>query len=338
MKKTIFLSGLIIAILGYSEFAEAKIWRVNGNGGVDADFTTIQDAIDGARNGDTIIVEPMLTGANYGPASLDSTFYIFGSGYFLDENDSNQANLRTAKLSSIVCQPSSAGSKVSGLEIGITSSINAANITIERCLFSSNSQNLSISDGGDNATIRHCFFPSGYGINMYSTHSVAIHNNYFGDFYSFSIDMDITSNAMIYNNIFNANTSLGELFNSSFYNNIVTDTFGFSGNNNTFHNNVAKGSQFGTANGNIQSGPSLVFADWNGSLGMSTDAKWMLKAGSPALGAANDGGDCGMYGGTNPYRLSGMPPIPSIYEFVNDPSGNNNSNTLNVRIKAKGNN
>jgi hypothetical protein len=59
---------------------------------------------------------------------------------------------------------------------------------------------------------------------------------------------------------------------------------------------------------------NLVFADYNNALGLSTDGKWELRAGSPALVAGSAGVDCGAFGGPVPYILSGIPDLPHIYE------------------------
>ncbi len=64
----------------------------------------------------------------------------------------------------------------------------------------------------------------------------------------------------------------------------------------------------------------------------STDGKYQLKAGSPAIGYAYGGGDCGPFGGASPYVLSGMPNIPAIYELLVPGAGGSN---LNITIKAK---
>jgi len=66
-----------------------------------------------------------------------------------------------------------------------------------------------------------------------------------------------------------------------------------------------------------------------------------LKAGSPALGAgygstAQNPVDAGMYGGSTPYVLSGIPAIPSIYFFANQPVGSN-SDPIDVQIKVRSN-
>ena len=52
---------------------------------------------------------------------------------------------------------------------------------------------------------------------------------------------------------------------------------------------------------------ATVFVDYSGTLGKSDDAKWKLKAGSPAIGAGVSGVDCGVFGGVTPYVLSGVP-------------------------------
>ncbi|HRZ78222.1 MAG TPA: hypothetical protein P5248_12680, partial [Bacteroidales bacterium] len=88
-----------------------------------------------------------------------------------------------------------------------------------------------------------------------------------------------------------------------------------------------------TANGN-QSNVSMANV-FEGTTGTSTDGQWKLRTGSPAIGAGENGVDCGMYGGPFPYILSGMPNIPSVYYFLAPAIP---SNTLDVAIKAKSHN
>ncbi len=57
-----------------------------------------------------------------------------------------------------------------------------------------------------------------------------------------------------------------------------------------------------------------VFVDFNSTLGYSTDGKWQLKTGSPAIGAGVSGVNCGVFGGVTPYVLSGVPNLPHIYQ------------------------
>lgn len=53
-----------------------------------------------------------------------------------------------------------------------------------------------------------------------------------------------------------------------------------------------------------------------GSTNNSTDGQWQLLANSPAKSAGSDGSDCGMFGGATPYQLSGLPPIPVVYDII----------------------
>ena len=97
-----------------------------------------------------------------------------------------------------------------------------------------------------------------------------------------------------------------------------------------FLNNVSFDSTaFGTTNGNKVVPMSDVFVGTG-----STDGKWQLKPNSPAKGTASDGGDPGMFGGSEPYVLSGMTEIPAIYYFQ-APTEGNIQNNLPIHIKVK---
>jgi hypothetical protein len=47
----------------------------------------------------------------------------------------------------------------------------------------------------------------------------------------------------------------------------------------------------------------------------SNDGRFVLSSTSPAKGAGEGGTDCGIFGGLNKYRLSGIPPTPSFYKL-----------------------
>ncbi len=72
----------------------------------------------------------------------------------------------------------------------------------------------------------------------------------------------------------------------------------------------------------------------------TADDRYRLKAGSPALVANRPGSsvDAGMYAGSYPYKLSGIPTIPSIYA-LSSPQGNNPSgSTIQINVSTRGNN
>ena len=70
----------------------------------------------------------------------------------------------------------------------------------------------------------------------------------------------------------------------------------------------------------------------------SADARYRLKAGSPALTAGAGGTAIGMFAGVTPYKLSTIPTIPTIYA-LSSPQGNNPpGNTIQINVSTRGNN
>jgi len=123
---------------------QATVHRVNNNPGVDADYTTLQNAINGASAGDTIYVEGSPDG--YGNASVSKQLVIFGTGYFLSQNDSTQALLQTSKIGIMTVSSGGAGSIIQGLTfLGFSTSthltIDADNVTVRGNYFYSSSSN-----------------------------------------------------------------------------------------------------------------------------------------------------------------------------------------------------
>ncbi len=74
---------------------------------------------------------------------------------------------------------------------------------------------------------------------------------------------------------------------------------------------------------------STVFAETG-----STDGKWQIKPGGPADGSGTNGTDMGIFGGNDPYVLSGIPPLPAIYEFYGTNAGAINF-PVQIKIKAR---
>jgi hypothetical protein len=124
--------------------------------------------------------------------------------------------------------------------------------------------------------------------------------------------------------------------NASIQNNIISYEFSSINPNtgNTISYNIL--AEDGTdANGNQYNvDMNLVFADFDGALNLSTDGKWELKAGSPALASGSGGVDCGAFGEPTPYILSGVPNLPHIYE-ADVPASATSDSGLPVSIKVK---
>ena len=331
MKKTIILTACLTALTVLN--SSAKIWRVN-NAGTPADFTTIQAAHDAASvvAGDTIHIEP--SWISYGALVSTKKLIILGPGYFLDLNTNQQANPAAATIESFTLNTGSSGTVISGLTITGTNFISTGNITISRNHISGNiylSRDYSYSDIiiSGNYDINSVNHTGSSGATLIT--NILIFNNLLG-----FVSLNAQYSGVIANNIFTSwnNTT----YNFTIKNNICTSTynsFTFNGSFNTISNNIAATSlALPQGNGNQTSvSMSTVFV---GAIGNSTDGQWQLANGSPALGAGLNGEDCGMYGGSTPYHLSGLPEIPSVY-FLSAPA-TSNGNTLPVTISVKTNN
>ena len=95
----------------------------------------------------------------------------------------------------------------------------------------------------------------------------------------------------------------------------------------------------GNNNLNIQNNYSLdsVFVGYGTQGSFSNDSRWVLRANSPAKGTGIGGTDMGMFGGTNPYKLSGMPGIPAFYKLT-APSATTSTNPYTLTFSVRSNN
>jgi hypothetical protein len=321
MKTHLTLFLLVLALLGWSN-ANAKIWRINNTPGAKADFTNPQPAHDGASSGDTLHIEGSQN--NYSDLTVTKPLVIIGNGYFLGENGELQANRLTSTINQLFFNAGSAGSTVMGMTL-INLFVRTSNIVVSRnrvttYLF------LDISSPASNILVNQNYLNVMQQNNAQSVSDLLITNNYFGGPVSFPASFI----PLLQNNIFSNNVNV---HNATLTNNIMREGT-FTPNNSTFTNNVGNATQFGTANNNksnVNMGDVFV-----GATGNSTDGQYKLKQNSPASGAGAGGTDAGMFGGTKPYVLSGIPPVPAIYSFT-VPATGSNTTPLNVVLKVRSN-
>lgn len=323
MKKTFILIALCCIINSVT----AKIWTVDNTGKV-ANFTTTTAAVAGAQNGDTLLIGGSPT--TYADINLSKKLIIYGTGYFLTENPNTIETRVPVTLINITFSFGSNGSEligVTGTLINVT--IDAANIVIRRCHAS------RIILNGNNCMVKQCYVTyssSNWPITISGINNIVrncfIQNTYTGSNASFIYAITSTASNIIENNVIYGHVVIS---GSSFGNNIIR--YG----NPTFtncdpYNNICNDIQCGTANGN-----QAYINMTNVFLASGTsDSKWQLSTTSVAKGAGREGQDCGMYGGNDPYILSGMPEIPVITSIV-VPSRTNPTNGLNVQINIRSN-
>ncbi|WP_416440770.1 hypothetical protein [Phnomibacter sp. MR] len=354
MRKIVAGAALLAAIT-MPQLSIAKIWRLNNNAGVTADFTNLNAAFTNASvvSGDTIHLEASTI--DYGSATLNKRLVIIGLGYFLDPanttfpaNTGLQASTMVGALSSITIGTGSNGSKFIGVvfnsSISVSANPNPLNISFEKCFINSGIFFPSTAVSG--ITVRKCFFNNArIETNTANTLSdfVCENNIFFTTFSYLNLSGLTGSNNIFRNNSFRDVGATSTISNCYVANNIFGTSPVINFTNCTIKNNLFQANQTlppTATNNQINVNMTNVYV--GGTTG-SIDSRLVLKAGSPAIAAGLTVGsvttpDCGAFGATDPYKLSGIPNIPSIYALsvpISIPAG---SNTMNVTFSTRSNN
>lgn len=341
---------LLALVTVISMSTQAKSWRMNNNVGVVADFTTFLTALSDARvvSGDTIYVEPSATKYDGSGAFLTKRLVIIGPGYLLDPantttpgNGGLQVVPYDAQLSYFYVTAAGAFSKIIGLNVDAAYLRTTNNITFERCRFTGV---LQFEQGlSTNITVRKCFFSSSFNYNGASTASNLIcENNIFAPACVMNLPMLTGSGNIVRNNTFYETGNGSNIVNAYFVNNIVACLVPFTLTDCTIKNNLFKSNQPLPATATNNQINVNMLADVYLGTG-SYDGRAMLKATSLAKGAGLTVGsvvnpDCGAFGATDPYVLSGIPNIPTIYTFTAPTSIPSGSATMNVTFSTRNNN
>ena len=335
MKKLLFLM-MIFALLCSSLTAQ-HLLRVNNNTDFDAGFTTLEAAVSHASNGDTIYIEGSAT--EYAGAVINKQLTIIGPGFFLSENPQTQANNVAATFDShITFSTGSEGSTLMGCkcQFGIDVIINTSDITVIRnhlygIRFNGTINNFLVAQNYVQYDISTSFAGSTTG---QLTNSIISNNIIKGQIKT----GNASGSLIVSNNVYLANSYWDPIdcYNATIQNNILIDinvTISPNSGNTISYNILAEDGT--NSNGNQYNiDMASVFADFTGALQMSTDGKWKLKDGSPAIGTGSGGTDCGVFGGLSPYILSGIPNLPHIYE-ADVPASASSESGLQVTIKVK---
>lgn len=327
----------------------ATSWRVNNNPAINADFSTFQEAHDAASPGDTIYVEGTGFGNHYGDVTISKKLIVIGPGYFLLDNDSTQANHLVARFQAITLNSGAEGTVIYGLELhwglsgykGII--INTSNITIARNYFSDDRSRIVFGTNNiTNIAIIQNFAWDIRGTSGYTANNILIANNFV-----FATISGVSS-GVITNNVVKSGitSSYSQIKNNIIYQSSVYPLGGFDyGTENYVAYNLVSGSFHGGSNPPPPPGPgnqanvnmTTVFINFTGLTLPGVDNNWLLNPEGPAAGAGENGIDCGMFGGVTPYVLSGLAPIPRIYE-AEVPISGSAATGLPVTIKVKSQN
>ena len=344
MKKLfLFLLLLAAGTLPRPALAQALL-RVNNTAGVTGPgiFTTLQAAHNAAAVGDIIYLEPSVQ--SYGDLQCVKRLTIIGNGYFLGDNPGLQIDTRTAVVGAVTFGAGSAGSRITGCTMVGNFHINTDNIVVERNNIQPNCHiGRHFTTGVASGVINQGIIRQNY-INSNilfladaasSVNNILITNNIIGGNIGGGIPTAPMS-ALIKNNVLSTGgSSTFDVVNCIITNNVMLGGSAYvsAGRNNTASFNISDNTAFGTLDNN-QAGVSgsLVFL---GTATTSTDGAFQLKPGTnPARGAGEGGADIGPYGGTTPYRLLGIPNVPTVFQYSQTVTGSN----LNAVISTKSNN
>ena len=335
MKK---INTLIAILVLTTTIANAKIWRVNNNSGITADFSTVQAAHDGASAGDTLHLEP--SGNSYGNLTMIKRLVVISSGNFITENPGFQALANTGYVTNITVNNSAANGSVLMVKFTTNIDINSgvANILVQNCVNTNSTPHnccgyvgsINISNA-DNIIVKNCFVNN---INFTNnSNNIVIANNIVANAIVNSGDCDGTISNNVINAFFNQNAG-GNLYNCTVENNIFNYGLQYGFGSCLVRNNINSNGNLPSGNGNQNNvDMTTVFVDRAGGY---LDNIYQLKAGSPAIGAGTGGVDCGAFGGSTPFKLAVTPAIPSIYklEVPSTPAGN----SMNIKFSTRSNN
>lgn len=349
MKKTcnLFAMALVMLFAMNVSAVQAKTWRINNDPAAKADFLSINDAMASldVYAGDVLYLDPA---CRLSAQTITKGVTIIGTGYNL--TDSEEAMVEGIKISAD-------NTKLTGVNVSGSVSINTNNVTVERC----KTQGISVGSyqgvkiigcyvegdisGANNSIVLRNSIVLGQVRNiksgiinnntiLYNSGSytrVDLHYNYI--FAIYDVKNSTISNNIIINQTTHTTTSDNVVTNWSYttiYNTTVSD-------NNSINNNV------------LSTDADHAWADFptNKFIGAKVEdifvnegnqeEKYRLKEGSPALGYGTNGVDCGAFDGLYPYVVNGRPQfVPYIYDaqIPNTPT----DGKLNITLKIKSQN
>lgn len=334
---------IFLLSIAFSAFGQTT-WTVGPNS-THYDFTTLQAAHDAAVANDIILVHQ--SGIEYGDATFTKPITVSGSGYYLDENPDTQPQpaFLTSRVGVITLQSGSAGTILSGLDFisGGADDIRiyTENITIERC----RTYTIALHNGATNILIQQNYISNLIHFNSGTIDNILVKNNIFS---GQAVDNDATYMEVIFlNNVFtsyksSSSSSISPARNSTFKNNIFVGGSSIaalvaSSYSNLIEHNVFEGTSTSLSSTNTTGIPAAdIFVGYPSIGEHSQDGRFKLvnSPPSPAIGAGEGGVDCGIFGGNNPYILSGIPSNPNIYKIDIISVG---AGTATIEIGAKAN-
>jgi len=363
MKKTIIHLLFVLFLIPIA--TQAKVWRVNNNPGVVADFPNLEEAMSNnfRQAGDIIHLEPsvnpyLVVAGTF--SENDKYVTIIGNGYDHYSGEGFQQDILQSMIY-VAFGDILVSTKIKFTGVKFNSSIalqnfsgppNISDVTFESCLIT---EDIHLTGDTEPDQIN--------GLHLLKNHILGGLNITFSSDPSNILYDFISENNIIYqslsitnipanhdpivirNNVFSGNGNSFVCHDAYWANNIFdinSDLPDFTGC--ILKNNIFSRSSFATgasaeANNQFDIDMQTVFKP-NDNLAMLYNLYELLN-GSPAIGAGVPNGatpvDCGVYGGPNPFKIFGMPSIPSIYE-LNVPPTVTSGTDMHIGLKSRSNN
>lgn len=325
MKNNIYFLTLTLLFSLVINSASATIFRVNNalteniTGRLFKEIQTAHDHFS-VKNGDTLMVEGSGSGNPYAGFTCKKKLVIIGPGYFLGENNGVNGVVASASVNgTITFDEGSQGSYFIGMESTYNLYIYVSNIYCIR----SKAANIYFANDAANCKLTTSYVDqiTNYhaGSNISVTNCI-IQNDASGISY---VNYD--------NNILVGKSYTWVISAGTFRNNVLIEREAkVDIKSPNIQNNLAQNGQFGTDNSNQIYEPADLFVG-----GTSSDGKYQIKATSKFIKAGYNGTQPGIFGGSEPYKLSGVPPIPIIYD-LNVPGTGSAATGLNINVKIRG--
>ncbi len=311
MKNIRFMrAAVVVALLFISFAATGREWHVNNKQGIPAHFSDINAAMASADvvDGDTLYIG---NGAVLGAQTINKAVTVIGTGWnFID------SPITRAVINGDITI-SANGAKVQGLYINGGIKPDANNIVIERCRFNGileNSKQINVLKLYSNYIIGNITGSRRSGYYEYGYDDVSrIYNKNWEIAGNIITGEIITLNmATIANNVLVSNIS--NILRRNHYtlvaNNIIICTADKNAVQNINYNSIFKNNVLSTSNefdGNITLGSNDLALVFKCSGSVESGEYYSLKEGSPAIGAGENGIDCGVMAGVYKFAPFGRP-------------------------------
>jgi hypothetical protein len=341
---------LLLVGLGFAATLTTQaqtLHRINADG--TGDFTNITTALAdvSVTAGDTLIVEHAASTYDVTGVTVNKAVKIFGTGYFIPDNDCTQANQQVSKTGPITITADNA--IIGGLQ---TSKV-FVNANYVRVMRNNIKQYLGLGNTGNvtSVMVQQNFIEGSTDsvlVSVVNCSNFVITNNFIQNLSVSGTAINtrvLTGNGLILNNSFHGQPNC-EFHNATVQNNIFE--------NSEFYASASGGVDASTAvsvSNNLSYG-TFLNSDWGQALsstnwpdtgycyiliGVTRDGRYQLSStwnSNPATNGGADGRDIGPFGGSYPYVLSGMPPLPSVAQYSGSATGTQSGGTTST-VKGK---